>query len=84
MATESSEEVHVTFLFEAPTGVILAVSVFVLPTPTLTELGEINGTQENLKAAADGENFEWTDMYVGFAKTAEEEEESELAIVVSS
>ena len=45
----------------------------------LTELGEINGTQENLKAAADGENFEWTDMYVGFAKTAEEEGFKELA-----
>ena len=30
-------------------------------------------TTENLKAAADGENFEWTDMYAGFAKTAKEE-----------
>ena len=39
----------------------------------LTELGEINSTKENLTAAADGENYEWTDMYVGFAKTAEEE-----------
>ena len=33
----------------------------------------IGTTAENLKAAADGENFEWTDMYEGFAKTAEEE-----------
>ena len=33
----------------------------------------------NLKAAADGENFEWTDMYEGFAKTAEEEGFPELA-----
>ena len=45
----------------------------------LTELGGINSTTENLKAAADGENYEWTDMYVGFAKTAEEEGFKELA-----
>ena len=35
--------------------------------------GEIPSTVDNLKAAADGENYEWTDMYEGFAKTAEEE-----------
>lgn len=35
--------------------------------------GEIPTTAENLKDAADGENYEWTDMYEGFAKTAEEE-----------
>ncbi|MBQ6567816.1 MAG: rubrerythrin family protein, partial [Treponema sp.] len=33
----------------------------------------IGDTKANLAAAADGENFEWTDMYEGFAKTAEEE-----------
>ena len=37
------------------------------------ELDGIGTTAENLKAAADGENYEWTDMYEGFAKTAEEE-----------
>ena len=37
------------------------------------ELQGIGTTPENLEAAADGENFEWTDMYEGFAKTAEEE-----------
>jgi len=37
------------------------------------ELGGIGTTAENLAAAADGENYEWTDMYEGFAKTAEEE-----------
>ena len=37
------------------------------------ELGGIGSTAENLQAAADGENFEWTDMYDDFAKTAEEE-----------
>ena len=35
--------------------------------------GEVPGTVENLKAAADGENYEWTDMYAEFAKVAEEE-----------
>ena len=35
--------------------------------------GDISTTEENLKAAADGENYEWTDMYAGFAKTAKEE-----------
>lgn len=37
------------------------------------ELNGIGDTAENLKAAAAGENYEWTDMYDGFAKTAEEE-----------
>ena len=45
----------------------------------LTELEGIADTKTNLKNAADGENFEWTDMYVGFAKTAEEEGFKELA-----
>ena len=35
--------------------------------------GEVHGTVDNLKAAADGENYEWTDMYKEFAKVAEEE-----------
>ena len=43
------------------------------------ELEGIGDTAENLKAAADGENFEWTDMYESFAKTAEEEGFPELA-----
>ena len=43
------------------------------------ELGGIGTTEENLAAAAEGENFEWTDMYDGFAKTAEEEGFPELA-----
>ena len=43
------------------------------------ELEGIGDTAANLKAAADGENFEWTDMYEGFAKTAEEEGFPELA-----
>ena len=39
----------------------------------LKELGGIGTTTENLKAAADGENYEWTDMYEEFAKVAREE-----------
>ena len=35
--------------------------------------GEVPSTLENLNAAAAGENYEWTDMYEGFAKTAREE-----------
>ncbi len=35
--------------------------------------GEVPETLDNLKAAADGENYEWTDMYDEFAKTAREE-----------
>ena len=37
------------------------------------ELEGIGDTAFNLKSAAEGENYEWTDMYEGFAKTAEEE-----------
>ncbi|MBR7081623.1 MAG: rubrerythrin family protein [Oscillospiraceae bacterium] len=43
------------------------------------ELDGIGSTAENLAAAADGENYEWTDMYDGFAKTADEEGFHELA-----
>ncbi|MBQ1454571.1 MAG: rubrerythrin family protein [Thermoguttaceae bacterium] len=41
--------------------------------------GSVPGTVENLKDAADGENYEWTDMYAGFAKTAREEGFLEIA-----
>ena len=45
----------------------------------LKELEAIGNTATNLEAAAEGENYEWTDMYEGFAKTAEEEGFPELA-----
>lgn len=44
------------------------------------ELNGIGDTAQNLLAAAEGENYEWTDMYEGFAKTAEEEGFPELAV----
>ena len=43
------------------------------------ELNGLGDTAENLLSAAEGENYEWTDMYAGFAKTAEEEGFDELA-----
>lgn len=43
------------------------------------ELNGIGDTAENLEAAAAGENYEWTDMYAGFAETAEKEGFKELA-----
>ena len=44
------------------------------------ELEGLGDTAQNLRAAAEGENYEWTDMYEGFAKTAEEEGFKALAI----
>ena len=42
-------------------------------------LGELGDTAQNLLHAAEGENYEWTDMYATFAKEAEEEGFVELA-----
>lgn len=46
----------------------------------LLEGGGIKDTMENLEAAANGENFEWTDMYARMAKEAREEGFNEIAI----
>ena len=43
------------------------------------ELGLLGDTAENLLSAAEGENYEWTDMYAGFAVTAEEEGFDDIA-----
>ena len=43
------------------------------------ELGGIGDTKANLKAAAEGENYEWTDMYATFAKEAREEGFDQIA-----
>ena len=43
------------------------------------ELNGLGDTAQNLAAAAEGENYEWTDMYAGFAETAEKEGFTELA-----
>ena len=47
----------------------------------LKELAGINDTTTNLKNAADGENYEWTDMYANFAKEAKEEGFDEIAVL---
>ena len=49
----------------------------------LLEGGAIKSTEENLKAAAEGENYEWTDMYAGFAETAKEEGFDHIAFLFS-
>ena len=43
--------------------------------------GDIPTTEENLLDAAEGENYEWTDMYAGFAKEAREEGFTEIAVL---
>ena len=45
----------------------------------LLEGGELGGTRENLKAAAEGENYEWTDMYDRMAKDADAEGFTDIA-----
>ena len=49
----------------------------------LLEGGAVKSTPENLKAAAEGENYEWTDMYAGFAETAKEEGFDHIAFLFS-
>ena len=46
--------------------------------------GQVPSTEENLKAAADGENYEWTDMYAEFAKVAKEEGFDRIAYLFSA
>jgi rubrerythrin len=46
--------------------------------------GVIGSTSENLKEAAGGENYEWTEMYPGFAKTAREEGFEDIAKIFES
>ena len=46
--------------------------------------GIIGSTAENLKASAAGENYEWTDMYPGFAKVAREEGFEEVAAAMEA
>jgi len=50
----------------------------------LKELEGIGSTAENLAAAASGENFEWTEMYAEFAKTAKEEGFEKIAYLFES
>lgn len=47
----------------------------------LLQGGSVGSTIENLKDAAEGENYEWTDMYSSFAKVAKEEGFEDIAII---
>ena len=49
----------------------------------LLEGGSVKSTPENLKTAAEGENYEWTDMYAGFAEVAKEEGFDHIAFLFS-
>ena len=46
--------------------------------------GEVPSTEINLEDAADGENYEWTDMYAGMAKDAKEEGFDEIAALFTA
>jgi len=48
---------------------------------TLVNGGELNGTDANLKDAAEGENYEWTEMYKNFADEAREEGFDKIAFL---
>jgi len=47
----------------------------------LRYLGEVGNTETNLKQASDGEHWEWSEMYAGFAKTAREEGFEQIALL---
>ena len=71
LKTAENEKEHAKLWFKELNGIGSTV--------WFKELNGIGSTAENLAAAAAGENYEWTDMYEGFAKTAEEEGFHELA-----
>ena len=75
--TANQEREHAKRLFKfMPGGEIEITGTF----PS----GVIGNTAENLKAAASGENHEWTDMYPSFSKTAHEEGFEDIAKVFDS
>ena len=82
--TQTLEEREIT-PHDVPPDLRIGISPFPVKLPDLPkrmwfkELNGIGDTADNLKAAAAGENYEWTDMYDSFAKTAEEEGFPELA-----
>ena len=72
--TANQEKEHAKRLFKLLSGGEVMIS-------GAFPAGTIAATVENLKASAAGENYEHTDMYPGFAKTAEEEGFSEIAAI---
>jgi rubrerythrin len=75
--TANQEKEHAKRLFKLlPGGEVEIQAAF--------PAGTIGATLDNLKAAAGGENFEWTEMYPGYAKIAREEGFEEIAKIFES
>jgi len=70
--TANQEKEHAKRIFKFMTGGEVEITA-------AFPFGVIGGTVENLKAAAAGENYEWTDMYPSFARTAREEGFEDIA-----
>ncbi|MAG13086.1 MAG: rubrerythrin family protein [Spirochaetales bacterium] len=75
--TANQEREHAKRLFKMMDGGTAQVSADF-------PFGVIGTTSENLQAGAEGEHFEWTEMYPGFAKTAREEGFNAVALVFES
>jgi rubrerythrin len=77
LETADNEKEHAKKLFKFLEGGEVEISA-------AFPAGTIEDTKENLKEAAAGENYEWTDMYPSFAKVADEEGFKEIADVFRS
>jgi rubrerythrin len=75
--TANQEKEHAKRLFKLLQGGELEISAGF-------PAGVIGTTLENLKEAAGGENYEWTEMYPGFAKTARDEGFEDIANILDS
>ena len=75
--TANQEKEHAKRLFKLLQGGELEISA-------AFPAGVIGTTLENLKESAGGENYEWTEMYPGFAKTARDEGFDDIAIIFES
>ena len=75
--TANQEKEHAKRLFKLLEGGELEISASF-------PAGVIGTTLENLKEAAGGENYEWTEMYPGFAKTARDEGFEDIANILDS
>lgn len=71
--TAENEQVHAKTFFKFLEGGMVEITASY-------PAGEISSTMENLKAAADGENEEWTELYPDFEKIAREEGFKEVAV----
>ena len=77
METAENERSHAKQFFKQLEGRMVEITA-------TYPAGKIGTTLENLKAAADGENEEWTDLYPEFARIAEEEGFKKIAVLFKS